>query len=414
MDHDTLLPGSRADAVSPGILQAVLDALQYQIAVLSPAGDVVLVNEAWRRSAAAERCCGPRGAVGSNYAESFECGSLQESFARRATEGIRAVLTRETDEFSIDYACDDSDQPQSWFLMTVTQCAISGALHAVIAHEAIASRSVVEEKMRQRTTELMDQIERHERTETELRRLVERKDHFFMTLLHELRNPLAPIANAIQLLAARPDDRVTVNSARGIIQRQLRSLTRLVDDLLDVSRIGRGSVDLQRRTVDLTEVVATAVETARPLIELRRHQVSMAAQARLFVEGDAVRLGQVLTNLLINAAKYTEPGGFISIITERIANEAVVRVRDNGIGIAPELLPQIFDLFAQGAPRSEAARGGLGVGLAVARQLVELHGGSLTVQSEGPGRGSEFAIRLPAPLAKTTDSGFPGMRSSQL
>jgi signal transduction histidine kinase len=398
MDHDTPFSGGRAEAAPRGLLQAVLDALKHHIALLSPAGNVVLANEAWRRSAASERCCGPRGAIGTNYAESFKRSSLGESIARRANEGIAAVLTHQSGEFSLDYACDDANQTKWWFHMTVTPCDISGAVHAVIAHEAIASNPLVEEKFREHTAELVREIEQYKRTETELRRLIERKDHFFTTLLHELRNPLAPIANAIQLLVVHPDDRATVNSARGIIQRQLRSLTRLVDDLLDVSRIGRGSVNLRRHPVDLTEVVATSVETARPLIELRRHQVSTTAQARLFVEGDAVRLGQVLTNLLINAAKYTEPGGFISVIAERISNEAVIRVRDNGIGIAPELLPQIFDLFAQGAPRSEAARGGLGVGLAVARQLVELHGGSITVQSAGPGRGSEFAIRLPALL----------------
>jgi PAS domain S-box-containing protein len=241
-------------------------------------------------------------------------------------------------------------------------------------------------------------IDEQKRREEELRSQLHRKDQFLATLLHELRNPLAPIENAIQLLARRADDPATVSGARGIIQRQLRQITRLVDDLHDVSRIARGGMALRKQTLDLSDVVTAAIETARPLIELRGHELTSSAPTTpVIVQGDPVRLGQVVTNLLINAAKYTNPGGHVSIIVERAADAAVVRVRDDGIGISRELLPRVFDLFAQAAPGSEATMGGIGVGLAVARDLVELHEGSISVSSDGPGRGSEFIMRLPLP-----------------
>jgi two-component system, chemotaxis family, CheB/CheR fusion protein len=241
-------------------------------------------------------------------------------------------------------------------------------------------------------------IDEQKRREEELRSQLHRKDQFLATLLHELRNPLAPIENAIQLLARRADDPASVSGARGIIQRQLRQISRLVDDLNDVSRITRGGMAVRKQALDLSEVVTAAIETARPLIELRRHELTSSTPSTpVIVQGDAVRLGQVVTNLLINAAKYTNPGGHVSVIVERAADAAVVRVRDNGIGISHELLPRVFDLFAQAAPGSEATMGGIGVGLAVARELVELHDGSISVSSEGPGRGSEFIMRLPLP-----------------
>jgi signal transduction histidine kinase len=226
--------------------------------------------------------------------------------------------------------------------------------------------------------------------------MLHRRDEFFATLLHELRNPLAPIANALDLLAGNVEDALSVNVARGIIQRQLHQLTRLVDDLLDVTRISHGNIELQRRTVDLAEVVAVAVESARPLIQLRQHSLTTAVCERpITLQADPVRLGQVLTNLLINAAKYTPSGGHISITMALDGAEATIRVRDNGIGIASEKLSEVFELFAQAAPRSSGSGGGLGVGLALAKQLVELHGGSISAYSEGSGRGSEFTIRLP-------------------
>lgn len=232
--------------------------------------------------------------------------------------------------------------------------------------------------------------------EKELQALLNRKDDFLATLLHELRNPLAPIATALETLGRYPDQADTVIRVRGIIQRQLRQLTRLVDDLLDFSRTGRGMVDLKLQSVDLAEVLGQAVETARPVIEMKNHHLAqLTAPGRYLVEGDAARLAQVLTNILINAAKYTESGGYITVMTEGTDREVTIRVRDSGVGIPREQLEHIFEPFAQERSSSEARMGGLGIGLAVAKHLISLHGGTIRADSQGPGRGSEFSIALP-------------------
>lgn len=236
----------------------------------------------------------------------------------------------------------------------------------------------------------------HKRREGELKSLLHRKDEFFATLLHELRNPLAPISNALDLLGRYPHDPAIVTRTRGIIQRQLRQVTRLVDDLFDVSRIGRGAVAVERARIDIAEVISMAIETAKPLIDLRGHHLGVSLpNGPCWVEGDATRLAQVITNLLINAAKYTNPGGYISVRAELTNADVRVHVRDSGIGIAREHLDRVFELYAQSRSTPAGRMGGLGIGLAVARQLVELHGGSITARSEGPGRGSEFSISIP-------------------
>jgi len=240
-------------------------------------------------------------------------------------------------------------------------------------------------------------IDEQKRREEELVGMLLRKERFLVTLLHELRNPLAPIANATELLEKHSADPGAVISARGVIGRQLQQLTRLVDDLLDVSRIARGGVTLHRAPTDLREIIAVAIETAQPLIEERRHRLAAGTPAEaVMVNGDRARLCQVFSNLLINAAKYTNPGGRIDVALETRLGVAIGRIRDNGIGIAPDQLPRIFDLFSQGPPAGATAPGGLGVGLAVARQLVQLHAGSISAHSDGTGCGSEFVVRLPA------------------
>lgn len=239
-------------------------------------------------------------------------------------------------------------------------------------------------------------IDTQKRREEELFDMVARRDEFFAILLHELRNPLVPIANAVELLGANAANPSGVDAARGIIQRQLRQLTRLVEDLLDVPRLAHGNIDLRRCALDLTEVVTAAVEAAWPIIEMRQHELTLDAPPRsILVDGDPVRLTQVLTNLLINAAKYTRPGGHISLTAIQEGGVATIRVRDDGIGIAAEKLPIIFGLFSRATPTSWAAGSGLGVGLAVSKQLIELHGGSIFARSEGVGQGSEFTVRLP-------------------
>jgi PAS domain S-box-containing protein len=232
---------------------------------------------------------------------------------------------------------------------------------------------------------------------------------FLAMLSHELRNPLAPIRNAVALMAAREATDPTTQWARDVIDRQTALLAHLVEDLLDVTRITVGKLQLRLEPTDMAAVIGRAVETIRPVVEARRHHLTVSTPEQpLRVVADLVRLTQVLTNILTNAAKYTPDGGRIALILEHDGTEAVVRVRDSGMGIAPELLPRIFDLFAQGQQGLDRREGGLGVGLALARRLMQLHGGSVTASSEGRGRGSEFVIRLPlatgAPLPSSSDA----------
>jgi PAS domain S-box-containing protein len=229
-----------------------------------------------------------------------------------------------------------------------------------------------------------------------LREADHRKDDFLATLSHELRNPLAPLRNAVQILALRGDDPEVVAQTNELLDRQVQQMVRMVDDLLEVSRIGRGKIGLQKAPVDLAEVVATAVETSRPLIDAHRHTLTVSLpDCPVRVEADAARLAQALSNLLNNAAKYTEDGGRIELIAEFVGAEAVLRVRDNGVGIAPEMLPQVFDMFMQVESSTDRSQGGLGIGLTLVRRLVEMHGGRIEARSEGLGKGSEFLTRLP-------------------
>ncbi|MGE5813770.1 MAG: response regulator, partial [Acidobacteriota bacterium] len=219
------------------------------------------------------------------------------------------------------------------------------------------------------------------------------KDEFLAMLGHELRNPLAPILTALQLMRLRDSGS---ERERAIIERQVTHVVRLVDDLLDVSRITRGKLTLQKQRVTLAAITAKAIEMASPLIEQRQHLLSVdVPRTGCEVFGDAARLAQVLANLLNNAAKYTEPGGRIWLSASAEGDQVTVSVRDSGIGIAPESLASIFDIFAQGRQALDRAQGGLGLGLAIVKSLVALHGGSVWARSDGPGTGSEFVVRLP-------------------
>ena len=219
-------------------------------------------------------------------------------------------------------------------------------------------------------------------------------NEFLAMLSHELRNPLAPMVNALALLRKDPGRRQHPPML-GVIERQVEHLAHIVDDLLDVSRITRGKILLQKSSADLAAIVAGALESAQPLITQRTHTVEAKLAARLLVDADATRLSQVVLNLLNNAAKYTPSGGHIAVSLEREADDAVLRVRDSGIGITPELLPKVFDLFMQGDRALDRSEGGLGIGLTVAKRIVEMHGGTILARSEGPGKGAEFVVRLP-------------------
>ena len=223
-----------------------------------------------------------------------------------------------------------------------------------------------------------------------------RKDEFLALLGHELRNPLAPISNALQVLKLPNADGAIGERARTMMERQLEHLVRLVDDLLDVSRIMSGKVELRREPVELATLIARAVETVQPHLESESHELVLELDPEpLCVDGDIVRLAQVVANLLNNAAKYTERGGRIVLRASREGDDAVLSVRDNGIGIRTEFLPRIFDMFFQAERRTREASGGLGLGLSLVRGLVEMHDGRVEAHSEGSGRGSEFIVRLP-------------------
>jgi PAS domain S-box-containing protein len=227
-----------------------------------------------------------------------------------------------------------------------------------------------------------------------------RKNEFLATLAHELRNPLAPLRNGLQVMKLARNDGPPIEQARAMMERQLAQMVRLIDDLLDVSRISQGKIELKKERIDLAKVVQHALETSRPLIESSGHDLTIHVPPEpIYVDADPTRLAQVFANLLNNAAKFTEKGGRIWLTVKRDAGDAVVSVRDNGIGIPGYMLPRIFDLFTQVDRSMEQSQGGLGIGLSLVKGLVEMHGGSVEVRSDGHGLGSEFAVRLPVVLS---------------
>jgi PAS domain S-box-containing protein len=239
-------------------------------------------------------------------------------------------------------------------------------------------------------------------SEEQLRQADRRKDEFLAMLAHELRNPLAPISTASALLGRVADDPAKVQQASELIGRQVRHMTALVDDLLDVSRVTRGLIELEPTDVEMRGVVQSAIEQARPVIEVRQHRLDVeVAGDDIWVRGDRTRLVQSVANLLNNAAKYTPPGGRITLRLQRVADDVLLDVEDTGIGIGPDLLPSVFDLFVQGERTPDRSQGGLGIGLALVRALVDLHGGRIHARSDGPGCGSRFTIALPASARRT-------------
>jgi PAS domain S-box-containing protein len=239
-----------------------------------------------------------------------------------------------------------------------------------------------------------------------------RKDEFLATLAHELRNPLAPIRNALQLMKLAGGDAAALETSRSMMERQVGQMRRLVDDLMDVSRIGQGKIVLQRTRLRLADAVQDAVEIARPLIAERGHDLVLDLPAEpVHVDGDRTRLAQVFGNLLNNAAKYTEEGGRIRVAAARRGADLVVHVEDNGVGIPAPMLPRVFDIFTQVDRSLERSQGGLGIGLSLVKRLVEMHGGSIEAHSDGPGRGSRFVVHLPAaeaPAAAESPNGTGG------
>jgi signal transduction histidine kinase len=262
---------------------------------------------------------------------------------------------------------------------------------------ATAERNRAERRRSEDYARLRLSEERLARQAEELAAADRRKDEFLAVLGHELRNPLAPLQNGLELLALGGNDQALVTHARQVMERQLRHLVRLVDDLLDVARIRSGKIVLEIERVDLAAMIASAVELARPLIDARSHELQVILPPdTLWTNADRIRLPQLLANLLNNASKYTDEGGKITLSVAQLGTDIVVSVRDTGIGMDGEALGNVFELFAQAAGPAHTVQGGLGVGLSLARSIAELHGGVLTAHSEGLGKGSEFVLRLPA------------------
>jgi signal transduction histidine kinase/CheY-like chemotaxis protein len=266
-----------------------------------------------------------------------------------------------------------------------------------IEAELRRAQATLEARVAERTAELAAAVEDGRRAHQSLREADERKDRFLAILSHELRNPLNPIRSAVAVLRHTNSDAEQAVIARDVIDRQVRHMARLLDDLLDISRITQNRVSLDRVPMDVGTAVNAALEVTRPMIDTARQKVTVSLpEVPLVVNADPTRLAQVVSNLLNNASKYTDAKGEISIVVEREGDEAVIRVRDSGAGIEARHLADIFELFSRVESQRNQSVGGLGIGLALVKSLVEMHGGSVSVMSAGIGRGSEFVVRLPA------------------
>ncbi|HYM28765.1 MAG TPA: ATP-binding protein, partial [Steroidobacteraceae bacterium] len=267
-------------------------------------------------------------------------------------------------------------------LLSAVQAALRARKRQYETRQQLAALKSAEEGLRAR--------------EAQLRDADRRKDEFLAMLAHELRNPLAPIRNVGELLGRAAAGQPQLQQLADMLRRQIAHLTRIVDDLLDVSRITQGRIALQRESVDLVAIVADACESAQPLMSARRHTLRVGGTAQpLYVHGDKARLVQCVSNLLTNAAKYTDEGGLIEVAIAAAEGAACISVVDTGVGIPPELLPKVFDLFVQSDRSLDRSQGGLGIGLSIVRRLIDMHGGRVSVSSAGPGRGSRFEIHLP-------------------
>ncbi|MCO5168145.1 MAG: ATP-binding protein [Planctomycetes bacterium] len=350
---------------SEGRFRHLAEAMPQVVWTADPAGVVDYYNQRWADLTGLDRDEGLRG----GWTQVVHPDDLQ----RTAAAWRRSVQTGAA--YEVVHRIRAGDGTYRWFL--------SRALPSHDERGRVA-------RWLGTATDIDDRV----RAEEALREADRRKDEFLSMLAHELRNPLAPIRLALDLLEA--DDPARRRRAREVVARQTEHLTRIVDDLLEVSRITRGKIRLEPQDVDLCDVVNRAVDAVRHLTATRDQALEVRLPpAPLRLRADPVRLGQVLSNLLLNAAKYTPPGGHIEVAAERAGHEVIVRVKDDGVGIPRALLDRVFDLFVQADRTLDRSEGGLGIGLTLARRLVEMHGGQIHATSEGPGQGSEFVVRLP-------------------
>ena len=309
---------------------------------------------------------------------------VEQALAGHTSSGVEAVLDRDDGQLSLLLSAGP---------LTDAQGAVIGCVVAMTDVTAQRRADLERERL----------LEAAERARRQAEAASRAKDEFMAILGHELRNPLAPISTALQVMQLRGSS--VGEREREVIERQVAHLVRLVDDLLDLSRITRGKLGLKKQRIHLPDAIHKAIEMASPLLEERHHEMEVHVTPGLWVLGDPHRLAQVFSNLLCNAAKYTEPRGRITVRADRDEGAVVVSIQDNGIGIRPDLLPQVFDLFVQGQRRVERAQGGLGLGLSLVKSLVTMHGGRVAAHSDGPGAGSRFEVRLP--LARPLEGQVP-------
>ena len=311
--------------------------------------------------------------------ELWEIGVFEDATASRAAF-VKLQTTGYDRHEDLPLKTRDKGQVEAEFISNVYQ---EGGEHVIQCNiRDITDRIRMQQEINRQTAELADAYRR--------------KDEFLAMVSHELRNPLVPILIAVHLLRLEGDENPMQREARNMIERQTAHLARIVDDLLEISRIATGRVHLRTSKVELNSIVNRATATARPLIEARQHQFSVSlCEEPIWLNADPVRLEQVIVNLLNNAAKYTSEGGQIWLTVRSLGGEAEIRVKDTGAGIEPTVLPRIFDLFTQAEQSLDRSQGGLGIGLALVRSLVEMHRGSVTAESRGLGTGSEFIVRLP-------------------
>ncbi len=292
-----------------------------------------------------------------------------------AWASLKRDLTRDHTAVDREIALEVQDDARMDLLVNATMVKISGQ-QAVLLHV----ENITERKSAYRALEESDR----------------RKDEFIATLSHELRNPLAPISNALHLLELAPNDPQMVEQSRSMMNRQLKHMVRLLDDLMDLSRVSRGVIQLRKTPLELGSILQQSIETSKPLIDGAGHDLKLhLAEQPLWVYGDHTRLVQIFSNLLNNAAKYTPSGGTITVTSGRSQDRVTISIRDNGIGIDPHRLEQVFDMFSQMEPAITRTQSGLGIGLSIVKQLVMMHGGTITAFSEGKGQGSRFTVELP-------------------
>lgn len=372
---------------------AILNALPERIALLNVHGQIITVNDAWRQFAETNALQDDDHGVGVDYF--LLCARIHEQEASTTQEvvlGIKSVLAGNVKKFALEFAYHSAIE-QRWFLMTVTPLADDFTEGAIVMYKNVTERKKAEQVLCESAEAMVN--------------LDNRKDEFLAMLGHELRNPLAPIANAVQLMRLHKGDDPVQQQARDIIERQVGQLTRLVGDLLEISRINTGKIQITKDWIVVSSIIERAIETAHPLIAQRRHELSVSQPPPpVWLHADAARLEQVVVNLLTNAAKYTEEGGHIWLSVQQEDDVMILRVRDTGVGIASELLPHVFDLFTQAERSLDRSQGGLGIGLCLVKRLVELHEGTVEVHSI-IGQETEFVVRLPVMLSFTPPSQLP-------